>query len=780
MTTPALTLLPRRLAGRLGRRQLLGLLALGSTTLSLAACAGGTGLKADTATVAQSAAAATPLPPTPVPATATPVPPTPTPLPTNTPQGATTAFLTAWATQDYPTMYTLLSQEAQATITKDAFVTRYAAIWDVASIISLSAKVLPTEDVHSPTQRFHVTMQTALVGTIDEDNTAALIQEGDRWLVQWLPSLIFKDLAGANLIHMTPKSLPRGEIVDSKGAKVATQTTYTNLGLVPGTMKDVPGTLAAVSKALNYPLPQLQALYDKAKTNPTWLQPVQIVQPDQLAAVQAALKSTPGILFSDEPLRGYPQKDLAAQSIGYLGEISADELKTKWQDGYLSGDWIGRTGLEHWGETTLAGKRGGELAVVTPDGTVFTVIAQRAPLRGSNIVLTLDMALQKVAQDAMGKLNGSVAVMRISDGSLLALASAPSFDANSFILGLSQAQAQALFQNANQPLNNRPTLGAYPAGSTFKTVTMSSALGSSMFGPSSMFTCTGVWNGLGIPMHCWKIGGHGNVSLTEGLAQSCDIVFYEVGHTLDGKGHTVFPDLAKGFGVGETTGIVGLVEAAGLLPTPTWKQQTQNQPWYPGDPVNLAIGQGSLLVTPLQMVSWIAAIANGGTLWTPRVVDKVLAPTGEQSMPAPVKQRGTLPVSADELASVRAAMRRVIDETDNWLGTGSWAFRDFPIAVAGKTGTAQSGQAQPHAWFASFAPADKPEIAIVAMAEHAGEGADVAGPISRAIYEAYFKTPWQPHVQPGVHQSCTTTEYLCPAAWPRVVSSVGNETYRPT
>ncbi|MFI5269595.1 MAG: penicillin-binding transpeptidase domain-containing protein, partial [Chloroflexota bacterium] len=409
----------------------------------------------------------------------------------------------------------------------------------------------------------------------------------------------------------------------------------------------------------------------------------------------------------------------------------------------------------------------------------FTTVAERAPIRGSTIVLTLDLALQKVAQDALGKYNGSVAVMRVSDGSLLALASNPSYDPNPFILGLSQQQAQALFQNSNQPLTNRPTLGAYPAGSTFKTVSMSSALGSSMFGPASVFTCTGVWNGLGIPMHCWKIGGHGTISLTEGLAQSCDSVFYEVGHTLDGRSHTLFPDLAKSFGVGQTTGIVGLIEAAGILPSPTWKEQTLKEPWYPGDPVNMAIGQGSLLVTPLQMVNWIAAIANGGTLWTPRVIDKVLAPTGEQSMPAPVKKRGTLPATADELAAVRAAMRRVIDETNNWLGTGSWAFRDYPIAVAGKTGTAQSGQSQPHAWFASFAPFDKPEIAVVAMAEHAGEGADVAAPICRAVYEAYFKMPWLSHVLPGDHQTCTTTEYLCPATWPRVASSVGNETYHP-
>jgi penicillin-binding protein 2 len=223
---------------------------------------------------------------------------------------------------------------------------------------------------------------------------------------------------------------------------------------------------------------------------------------------------------------------------------------------------------------------------------------------------------------------------------------------------------------------------------------------------------------------------------------------------------------------------VGVDEASGILPSPDWKNKALTQIWYPGDAVNLAIGQGYLLVTPLQMVNWIAAIANGGTLWTPRIIDKMIAKTGEITQPGPVTKRGTLAASPDELATVRAAMRQVIAETTNWNGTGSWAFRDYPIAVAGKTGTAQSGQSQPHAWFASFAPYDKPEIAVVAMAEHAGEGADVAAPICRTVYEAYFNMPWQAHVA-AAHQECTTTEYLCPVGWKRVQSSIGQDTYIP-
>jgi penicillin-binding protein 2 len=407
-----------------------------------------------------------------------------------------------------------------------------------------------------------------------------------------------------------------------------------------------------------------------------------------------------------------------------------------------------------------------------------TIIAERAPQPASNIVLTIDSHLQRVAQDALdvGKLNGSVAVMRVSDGSLLALASTPSFDPNQFILGLTQQQANALFQNPNEPLLNRPVSGAYPPGSTFKTVTMPIGLASGLFTPQSMFWCTGTWDVLGFPMHCWKITGHGHISLYEGLAQSCDIVFYNVGHDMDDtKGHDFFPSMAKGFGVGQPTGIVGLVEASGQLPSPAWKERVLHEPWYPGDPVNMAIGQGYLLVTPLQMVTWLSAIANGGTLWTPRIIDKVVGPDGKVSMPAPVKAQRQLPVSPNLLAEVHVAMRETVAETKGWLGTGSWAFRDFPIPVAAKTGTAQSGQKVPHAWFASFAPYDKPEIAVVAMAEHAGEGADVAAPITRKVYEAYFHVTWKPS-----WHACTIHEYLCPTGWPRVPSTISRDTFNPT
>ncbi|MCL4541392.1 MAG: penicillin-binding protein 2 [Chloroflexi bacterium] len=689
-------------------------------------------------------------------------------------------FLTLWQSQKFDAMYPLISAEAQKSITKEAFVQRYNAIWDEVGTISLVAKLHQGQNTQEPNQQFHVTMTTALIGTYEEDNILPLIQQGSDWRVQWLPSVIFKDLIGDNLIHMFPLSQPRGDIIDAKGQKFATEIAYTSIGLVPQLMKNPSQLLDAISKILNYPRDKLQQLYNKANQHPTWLQPIQIVPPALVTKVKEAFGSTEGIDLSDVQLRGYPQDASAAHTIGYLGEISAQELNTLWKQGYLSGDWIGKSGLERWGEAILAGRRGGKLAVVTPQGDVVTTIAERTPLKGSTIVLTLDAGLQKAAQEALGNYSGSIIAIRVKDGSILAIASSPSFDPNSFILGLSQSQADNLFKNPNQPLLNRPALGVYPPGSTFKTVSISAALASGVYTPRSLFDCKGVWNGLGMPMHCWKVTGHGIIGLYEGLAQSCDIVFYNVGHELDlQRGHSYFPSLIQQFGVGRPTGIIGVPEAAGLLPTPQWKAKVLKEPWYPGDPVNMAIGQGSLLVTPLQMTTWISAIANGGTMYVPRIIDRVVSPAGQVSQPAPVKAVAQLPVSKSDLAFIRAAMRQTVAETTNWLGTGSWAFRDFPIPVSGKTGTAQSGQKIPHAWFASFAPSDNPEIAVIAMAEHAGEGADVAGPMCRRVYEAYFNINWESLVPPGNHRECITTEYLCPANWPRVPSTIGTDTYIP-
>lgn len=678
------------------------------------------------------------------------------------PQLVAGLFLGYWNTARYADMYGLISKEAKATITKDQFVARYQAITAEATVTKMTAALTAGQAESATAQEFDVVRETALVGTLTEHNTMSLIQEPDGWKVQWLPSLIFKDLTGDNLIHMFPYSKPRGGIIDRTGAILAEEGPAVSVDIVPKNTPDLGKTAAQVAALLKIPQQQVQKALDKVQGHPDWRAPVKTLTPAQLAPLHDALAAVPGVLLTEVSLRTYPQGRSACNVVGYINEITADELNTAWKDGYLEGDLIGRSGIEHWGERTLMGHRGGKLAVVTPAGDVWTVIAEQEALPGKNIQLTLDVGLQKVAEAAIGKLTGSAVVMRVSDGSILAAASNPGYDPNAFILGMTPEEASALFNDPQHPFQNRPMTGLYPTGSLFKTITMSTVLQHGLYGPGSTFSCPGYWNGLGIRMNCWKPGGHGAISLFEGLAQSCDVVFYLCGQAADRASHALLPDTAKGFGLGVGTGLVGLSDEAGVVPDPAWKEQNLKEPWYPGDPVNLAVGQGYLLVTPLQVANWIAAIANGGTIWTPRIADKIITPGGGSTDPNPPKPRGQLPIAPDKLQVVREAMREAVAETRGWAGTAAWPFRDFPIPVAAKTGTAQSGKPKPHAWFASFAPADKPEIAVVTMIELAdAEGSYIAAPIAREIYKKYFNVAWEQGVKKE-NAICVDFEYLCP------------------
>jgi len=681
---------------------------------------------------------------------------------TGSPQRAAALFLGYWNAGKYAEMYGLLSKESQAMITQDKFVARYNAIADEAGIVKLTATLAPGQGDAAPVQQFDVLMETALVGTIQQQNAIPLIAESDAWKVQWLPSLIFKELTGDNYIHMFPASKPRGGITDRGGAALAEEGPAVSVDIVPKNSPDVPKTIKDLSAVLLVPPPEIQKALDKIQGHPDWRAPIKTLTPSQMEPLHEKLAAIPGVLLTELKQRTYAHGRLASHIVGYMSEVSGEELQTSWKQGYLEGDRVGRAGIERWGEPTLAGRRGGKLAVVTPQGAQWTVIAEQEAIPGKNIQLTIDWSLQDVAEKALGKLQGAVVVMKVDDGSILAAASNPGFDPNAFVLGMSQADATALFNDPAHPFQNRVTSGLYPTGSVFKTISMALVIEAGIYSPESTFICPGYWDALGIKMGCWKKEGHGKISLKEGLAQSCDVVYYMCGQGADKKGHMVLPEFARGFGLGSPTGILGLLEEKGLVPDPVWKREVLKEDWYPGDPVNLAVGQGSLLATPLQVVTWIAGIANGGTLWTPRIVDKILTPGGGSTDPNPPKAHGKLPASADNLKAVRDAMRQTVAETKDWLGTGSWPFRDFPVPIAAKTGTAQSGKPKPHAWFASYAPADKPEIAVVGVVEFAdAEGSYITAPVVRQVYEKYFNVKWPDVVKPE-NRICVEFENMCP------------------
>ncbi len=642
-------------------------------------------------------------------------------------------YLKAWEEGRYGDMYDLLSGQAQAGITRERFVQRYTAIAEGSTILTVKTSFTRDEKLAKAEKAadlpFSVVFGTARLGEIREDNLLPVVYEQDRWRVNWGPSLIFKDLTGDNRILFEPEDPLRGAILDRKGRPLATNGKVVSVGVEPGRIEDEAKLLAALEEQLKVPRDQARQAYQGAQ--PDWFVPLRDLSSSQAATVRPKLENLPGVIFRDKPARVYPGGSTAAHLVGYLSKVTAEDLKTLAPQGYGEDDLVGRAGIEGWAEKTLAGERGGKLSVVTPQGQTVKVIAHKSARDGQDVRLTIDLELQKLAEDSLGSQAGSVVVLDVRDNSVLAMASYPRFDPNSFVVGLSDAEWKQLNEDPLRPFQNRPVANSYPIGSVFKVVTMAAGMEKGGFTPESPFDCNGRWElGNGQVMGDWLPQGHGRLDLFRGLVESCNIVFYEVGKKLDSMDPNLLPGFARGFGYGQPTGLVGLEEASGLVPDPAWKRSSKGDGWYLGDSVNLAIGQGFFLATPLQVANSYAALARGGALMTPVLVAK----QGEQSYQA--QPRGSLPVSPATQEVIRRAMRGVVSDPK---GTAAYAFRGSNLSVAAKTGSAEAQGPDSHAWFAAFAPAEQPQIALVAMVESKGLGAEVAAPVARKILDGYFR-----------------------------------------
>jgi len=639
-------------------------------------------------------------------------------------------YLKAWEEQRYGDMYDLLSSQAQAGILRERFVQRYTAISEGSTILSVKTAFTVDEQLAKAETAtvlpFNVVMATTRVGEIREDNQLPVVYEGEQWRVNWSPSLIFRDLTGDNRVLFEPEEPLRGSIFDRKGRPLATKGKVVSVGVVPGQIEDEAKLLAALEEQLKITPAGAKRAYQDAQ--PDWFVPLVDLATTEAAVLRPKLEPIPGILLREKAARVYPAGMTACHVVGYLSPITAEELKTLGPKGYGEEDLIGRAGIEGWGEEVLAGERGGKLSVVDPQGDPVKVIAHKPARDGKDIHLTLDLDLQKLAEDALEAQGGSVVMLDIQTNGILALASYPRFDPNKFVTGFSSAEWKALNEDKLHPFQNRPVASAYPIGSVFKVVTMAAGLEKGGFTPSSSFDCNGRWEvpGSGRIMGDWVPQGHGHLDLFQGLVQSCNIVFYELGKKLDSLDRGILPSFARGFGFGQVTGLVGLDEVGGLVPDPAWKQANQSDSWYLGDSANLAIGQGFFLATPLQVANAYAAIARGGALQTAVLVAK----QGDQSFQA--QSKGNLPLSATNLDVIRQAMHGVVSDPN---GTAVYAFRGSNLSLAAKTGSAEAGGPDSHAWFAAYAPYEHPEIALVVMVEEKGHGAEVAAPVARKILD---------------------------------------------
>lgn len=522
-------------------------------------------------------------------------------------------------------------------------------------------------------------------------------------------------LASRNRLRIMKIMPPRGVITDRNGAPLAVNVRTFNVNGYPVDIMKEANAERVVSLLRRNGIPmdreQLKTIIAKQYSAP--YRAISVAQNLTLAQVSEMIMDADfrDILFLSQVWRRtYPSGAFTAHAVGYVGEITQEELETRKMSGYRGGDIIGKNGVEAVYEELLQGQAGEEVIEVDSRGRKLRDVSYTEPQRGTDISLTLDLTAQRYAAELMGKFRGAIIAMDVTDGSIVCLYSSPSYDTNPLTWGISSKEWAELLDQRERPMMNRAISGAYPPASTFKIVTASAVLEGKAATTSTIVNCPGYFELGGRRFRCWhRTGGHGNENVQAALRDSCDVYFYQTATWL---GINKLIDMSARFGVGEKTGIDLVGESSGNLAGPAWKRSRLKESWYGGDTVNYSIGQGYLLMTPLQILRAYAAVANGGKLFKPKLNAKM------------EPEYKILSISP---AIMNTLQRGLLDVTGS-AGTGR-RVSQYGVHVAGKTGTAQNSQGEDHAWFAGYAPADKPRYAVVAIAEAGKGGSAVAGPM---------------------------------------------------
>jgi len=583
------------------------------------------------------------------------------------------------------------------------------------------------------------------------------------WFLQVLSGQQFVAQANDNRLRSVKIVAPRGSIVDRNGAVIVENRPGLAVGIRPmdvpaGQMPALVRDLAAV---LKMPAAKIQSKLDRQRLIGLPYDLV-IVKEDVKAKVVSYLLehdlTYPGVEIQKDYLRDYPQGRMAAQILGNMGEITKEQLKEQHFKGYSAGDMVGQQGLEWTYDRWLRGRDGVAKVEVDAMGRPKAnapVPGGRLPQPGDTLVTTIDAGVQAKTEEALAKgidlahttgkyaANGGAAVvLDAHSGQVVAMASYPTYDPKVYVGGLSAKDAKRLYaRSSNYPLLSRATQESVAVGSTFKVVDSIAGLEEGVITPSSTFYCNGAF----VPpnllhryvFHCWLPSGHGGLSLIPAIAQSCDVYFYNVGYKFYLRQGTELEDWARRLGMGKPTGIDIPGEVAGRVPTPRWKRQHYktevDRQWTPGDSILLAIGQGNMEATPLQLATTYAAIANGGTIVKPHLGLKVVDSQGQLVRNLAPTGAHKVEIAQSTLDALRAGLREAATS-----GTSAPTFAGYPIAVAGKTGTAQVYGKQDFAWYASYAPANDPKYVVVVMIEQGGHGGTVAAPVARMIYDQLF------------------------------------------
>lgn len=686
------------------------------------------------------------------------------PVPTHPPEDAervARAFLEAWKAGDLPAMYALITFNSQEATLLDGFTALYEAAQAEMTLRSLdyTPVTLYRERENVVVFAYNVTFDTNLIGQFtDADRELRLVLDeraGD-WRVAWSPGDIFAEMGGGGRLRLEVSAPSRANIYDRSGEILADQNG--RAVIVSAVKQAIPSwetCLPLLVPVLGKTAEALQNIYNES--SPDWLMQFGTMEAAAYEQSHATLEQVCAAQFASQPTRRYENGTLAPQILGNVGYPDEADVPSARAAGFSQDTILGKSGVEKSWDATLRGQPGGKLLIVSTGGGVLREIARSPSKPAESVWLTLDSKLQtavtKLINDAYAKnawsatsKGAAAVVMNVRTGEILALVSYPTYDGNAFtpfsMLGRAEAARLVAEVQADprRPQLNRAVDGLYPLGSVMKTVSATAVSDSGVYALDERYTCVGRWS-RDIVRLDWN-NGHGTLTLPGALTQSCNPYFYEVGYQMFMHQPGLLPDYMRRVGFGGPTGLRDLTESPGFIPSPEWKLEKMGYEWNFSDEVNIAIGQGEVQVTPLQVARWFAAIANRGTLLRPQLVQQVgiLGESPSYTLEAdPLEQ---IDVKPEVFEMLHQGMCGVTRER---AGTAEWLFRPYDAlqakGVCGKTGTAQDGssaEAISHAWFAAFAPMDNPEIAVVVLIENAGQGSEVAAPIARDIFLYYF------------------------------------------
>jgi len=542
-------------------------------------------------------------------------------------------------------------------------------------------------------------------------------------------------LAEGNRIRIIPTMAPRGTFFDRNGELLVQNRPGFAVSLMPVMTKIDPVVISRLSELLKVPVEEI----NKKIEAHTGFDPIRIkadVTPDIVTIIEEQKNNYPGVIIEVQPIRDYMNKEEAAHTYGYVSEINDMELEKKKDEGYKSGDIIGKFGLEKIYDKELRGENGGQQVEVDVTGKPVQIIGNKPPTPGDDLYLTIDKNLQTAAEKAVDEQlklihanAAAVVCMNPQTGEILAMVSRPAFDPNLFAHGISSKDWNKLNNNPYHPMDNKAITGEYPPGSTFKIITGTAALTEGVVTPSELIMDSG---------HHWIIPkgnaegeALGLINFQQAMAHSDNVYFYEMGNRL---GIDRLEKYARMFGLGKITGIDLPYESDGLVANRRYKEKNfEDGDWYLSETFDAAIGQGFNLVTPLQAAMVMGEIAADGKRYKPHLVNRIVGPDGKTVREFKPELLGTLDVPAEDIQLVQTGLHEVTK-----YGTAAGIFRGFPIEIAGKTGTAENPHGRDHGWFVAYGPFANPDIVVAVIVEQGGFGSQSAVPIGRKILEAWF------------------------------------------